>query len=164
MVKGDFMKKFLLIFVMLIICYLSNTPQLRVIEPMTWFNKPEYEENVTNLSFVRETNNVFYTPYSKEDFVQHDFLLHKASHVLFYSIFAYLLYMNLTIRKFKYITTWLIVTIFAITDEIHQYFVVGRSGRLYDVVLDSTAALLVLLVVYGCQTWRKKRENHMLKQ
>lgn len=155
------MKRILLIITVLTICYLSNTPELRVIEPATWFNTPEYEENVNDLSFVRETSNVFYTAYSKEELLQPDFLMHKLSHVLFYALFAYLLFINLTIRKFRYILTWLIVTIFAITDEIHQYFVVGRSGRLYDILLDSTSALIILLFVFGYQTWKKRSKKHV---
>lgn len=158
------MKKFSLIFIMLIICYLSNTPELRVVDPMTWFNTPEYEENVSNLNFVRETTNVFYTSYSKEDLKQHDFILHKASHVFFYSLFTYLLFVNLPIKKFKYTSTWLIVTIFAFSDEIHQYFVVGRSGRLYDILLDSFASFLILLLIYGYQKkkskWKSKQVAH----
>lgn len=142
---------------MLVICYLSNTPELRVIEPVTWFNGPQYEENVSDLSFVRETDNIFYTAYSKEDFKQPDFLMHKFSHVLFYSLFTYLLFINLTIKRMKHLLTWIIVTIFAITDEIHQYFVVGRSGRLYDILLDSSSAFVILFFIFLFQHWKKKR-------
>jgi VanZ family protein len=36
---------------------------------------------------------------------------------------------------------------FACLDEFVQYFVPGRSARLSDVILDTTAALLVMVVI-----------------
>jgi hypothetical protein len=42
---------------------------------------------------------------------------------------------------------WLFVTLYAASDEFHQHFVPGRTASVWDVLLDSTAAAVVLLVV-----------------
>ena len=42
---------------------------------------------------------------------------------------------------------WLIATVYAATDELHQLFVPGRSGQLSDVVLDGAGALAGLLIL-----------------
>lgn len=141
------MKKCLLLMVMVCIFYLSNTPGLQVANPETWFNEPRYEEEVTDLTFIKKTGGIFYTPYIKEDLHSPDFILHKLSHIFFYSLLTILLFINLRKTKTKYLLVWSIAILFAFTDEAHQYFVVGRSGRLYDVILDATASFLTLLLI-----------------
>ena len=42
---------------------------------------------------------------------------------------------------------WLIGTAYAVTDEIHQYFVPGRSCEVRDVVIDSCGVLVGALIV-----------------
>ena len=45
------------------------------------------------------------------------------------------------------ITAWLAGTLYAVTDEIHQFFVPGRSCELRDIVIDSCGVLAGVLVV-----------------
>jgi len=42
---------------------------------------------------------------------------------------------------------WCLTIIFAITDEYHQYYVPGRSARLFDVGIDSLGSLIGLLPI-----------------
>ena len=51
-----------------------------------------------------------------------------------------------------------ISVVYAITDEIHQTFVPGRSGEVFDVVID-TAGAATGMALYGLMGWirRKKR-------
>ena len=42
---------------------------------------------------------------------------------------------------------WILATIYAATDEVHQLFVPGRSGQLRDVLLDSTGAAVGILIL-----------------
>lgn len=49
-----------------------------------------------------------------------------------------------------YLSSWIIGTVYAATDELHQAFVPGRSCELRDVVIDSVgvaAGVLILLIV-----------------
>jgi len=45
-------------------------------------------------------------------------------------------------------------SLYAVTDEIHQLFVPGRSGELRDVMIDSIAAL----VGVGLCMWMMRRQ------
>lgn len=146
------MKKVWLLVTMLAIVYFSNTPSLKVSNPATWVNEPKYEQHVTSKDVFRK-NSVFFRPYKKE--IELEFILHKASHVTFYSLLTYLVWIN--VRR-KFLLTWGCVILFALTDEVHQYFVTGRSGRLWDVVLDSSASLLVLIGL-GIATIIQKRKK-----
>ncbi|CAM4125702.1 VanZ family protein [Lederbergia lenta] len=53
---------------------------------------------------------------------------------------------------------WLLTTIYAATDEIHQAFLPERTGSVMDVGLDSIGALLA---VCGMMYLKKKRLQHL---
>jgi VanZ family protein len=73
-----------------------------------------------------------------------DFLAHKAVHVLEYVIFYLLLY-----RATKsYSWSFLILLIYAISDEIHQSFVPGRSPKITDVIIDLGSGSLGALLIW----------------
>lgn len=149
------MKKVLLLLVAISIIYFSNTPNLEVSNVSTWINEPKFEKEVTNLNFITEINSDFYRMYGSVTHI--DFILHKVAHVIFYSMLTYLLFINLNLKKKKFLITWMLVTFFALTDEIHQFFVVGRSGRMADVILDSTASIIFLITLYLVKKLHKKR-------
>ena len=54
------------------------------------------------------------------------------------------------------IAAWLAGTLYAVTDEIHQFFVPGRSCELRDIVIDSCGVLAGVLVV-SLAIWSKNR-------
>ena len=45
------------------------------------------------------------------------------------------------------LAAWLFSTAYACTDELHQLFVPGRTGKLTDVLIDSSGVLLGVLIV-----------------
>jgi len=47
-----------------------------------------------------------------------------------------------------------VATLYAASDEIHQYFVPSREARFGDVMLDATGAALGLLVIWAFGRWR----------
>ncbi len=51
------------------------------------------------------------------------------------------------------LVSWLLTVLYAITDEIHQTFVPGRSGRVTDVLIDAAGAAVGVLVM----TWLHRR-------
>lgn len=52
---------------------------------------------------------------------------------------------------------WLLATLYAGTDELHQMFVDGRGPALLDVAIDSLGALCGAALVALCLTLRRKR-------
>lgn len=73
------------------------------------------------------------------------FPLRKMAHFFVYFVLAFLIMNALItfgIRKKTIIITSLICVFYAISDEVHQLFISGRSGQVSDVLLDSSAAIL----------------------
>lgn len=150
-----FLKRASLIIVALLIIYFSNTPGLQVANPSTWINAPRYVENLAFFDIFRE-DSAFYNPYSN---IWHlNFFLHKISHITFYSLLTYLLFINLRDFKGKYFIVWVFITIFAFSDEIHQFYIIGRSGRLLDIGLDSISSLITLLIIYVLSKYKKDKK------
>ena len=78
------------------------------------------------------------------------FITRKSAHFIGYMILGILasgliLYYG-NINK-KYLLAFLICVIYAISDEIHQLFVPGRSGQVRDVLIDSAGSLLGIILV-----------------
>ena len=84
--------------------------------------------------------------------LKEDFILRKIAHILEYAILTFLLIRGLRQEKLnirKIIIFSLIFAVFyALTDEYHQTFILGRQGTLRDVGIDSIGILLVSLVWY----------------
>lgn len=59
--------------------------------------------------------------------------------------------------KFIFIAI-LIAIIYGITDEIHQLFVIGRSGAVTDVILDTVGIFLAALFYYTYLQYRKYKQ------
>jgi VanZ family protein len=86
----------------------------------------------------------------------YDHIFRKSAHVTVYAILAGLLYAAVPHAGAKRApTAWLATALYAASDEWHQSFVPGRGPSLSDVLLDSTAALVALLVI----RWACKRSR-----
>ena len=73
-------------------------------------------------------------------------IIRKIAHLTEYAtggflVYALLLTFNLKPKK-QFILSWLFVFLYAITDEVHQLFVPGRTGRIVDVYIDTLGILL----------------------
>ena len=53
-------------------------------------------------------------------------------------------YLQKTLLSFLF--PWIIATVYAVTDEIHQYHVSGRYGTWSDVLIDSCGAVAGILI------------------
>lgn len=75
------------------------------------------------------------------------FVVRKAAHMSEYAILAMLLYAYFRAAGHKKSICWALLTAFlyACSDEFHQLFVPGRSGRWQDVCIDTSGAVLGLL-------------------
>jgi VanZ family protein len=93
-----------------------------------------------------------------------DYPVRKAAHMTEYAVFAVLLsldiyqYKNMKIKERKLepevlnrgncITAVIISAAYACTDEFHQLFVPGRAGLFTDVLIDTSGALIGVLITY----------------
>ena len=95
------------------------------------------------------------------------FLVRKAAHIFAYFVLGLLLYNALRThalsgRKIA-LASITIACVYALTDELHQVYVPGRSGEIRDVLIDTAAAALAVglcsLCVYLSRRWSEKRYN-----
>ena len=94
-----------------------------------------------------------------------DFVIRKLAHITEYFVLYFLLFRALkntsSLTSWKLLTTCLIITfLYAITDEYHQTFVSGRSGKSTDIGFDTTGGVIGLLFFYKliCFLPKKIRE------
>ncbi len=87
-------------------------------------------------------------------------LVRKSAHFFAYCVLGVLL--TLTVRTYdvRWRKTILIAVAiacaYAISDEVHQLMVDGRSGQVSDVLLDTVAATAGAFAAYGVHRFRKK--------
>lgn len=77
----------------------------------------------------------------------------KAAHMTEYAVLSILLYLwlerwQLQIYK-RSIMAMFMSMLYAVSDEVHQLFVRGRAGSVRDVIIDSTGAVLGVLIFIG---------------
>lgn len=79
----------------------------------------------------------------------------KSAHVTVYAILAWLWWRALTPHR---AVAWPILglafsltVLYGISDEVHQLYIPGRNGRLYDILFDASGALAMILLIrwYG---------------
>lgn len=92
----------------------------------------------------------------EEIVIKYDVVLRKCTHFCIYLVGGVLLYcMYFSLNKLinnglVYIKVYSVITgsLYAISDELHQYFVPGRSGEIKDVLLDSSGVITGLFLVW----------------
>ena len=79
-----------------------------------------------------------------------DFAVRKSAHFLEHLVFSLLIYSacreNYSISRSILMAVGLVFC-YACTDEIHQLFIPGRSGRFRDVMIDTSGGATAMLVV-----------------
>ncbi len=105
----------------------------RAIIPVVY---PDYEQKTP------ETQREYY------DSIQH--VVRKAAHFTEYAILGALLRLCLESwfgrKKWVFPSAWAAGTLYAVTDELHQLMIIGRSGQWTDVLLDSAGVLTGVLI------------------
>ena len=95
-------------------------------------------------------------------------VIRKIAHFSIYTLGGILIFSSVNLHnikpKNKVLISWTIGTVYAITDEIHQLFVLGRSGEIRDVCIDSlgviTGIIILLLTIKVIDNIRnRKKEN-----
>lgn len=93
------------------------------------------------------------------------FWIRKGAHMGVYFVLAILIYRAVCCYMQKsgreYGLSFLICAVYSVSDELHQYFVPGRSCELRDILIDSCgalAALLLLLLLHRIS--QRRRQEH----
>lgn len=111
------------------------------------------------------------TPEMQEEFVENIiFWVRKGAHMGLYFILFLLVFQAVcawiknfqlktdsfmmsdsAVMRNRYIISIGIVAAYSITDELHQYFIPGRSCELRDVLVDSAGAFIALIIVFAAE-------------
>lgn len=79
-------------------------------------------------------------------------LVRKSAHIFMYFVLGILIYLALQGHRFSNIRliiySILSAFVYAVTDEIHQMFVPGRSGEVRDIMIDTIGASIGILICY----------------
>ena len=82
--------------------------------------------------------------------------IRMCAHFAEFAVLGLLLFLCLKGVRHIVSMPWIVGTIYAVTDEIHQYFVPGRACELTDVIIDSIGvvcgimiALIIALLMRG---------------
>jgi vanZ family protein len=82
------------------------------------------------------------------------FLVRKGAHIFAYFVLGILTFNALwrvDLSKFKFnhpaMLSIIVCALYAASDEFHQLFIIGRSGELRDVMIDSCAAMVGVFII-----------------
>lgn len=102
---------------------------------------------------------------STEAFSFLEFIIRKCAHMFVYFILSILtMLLMFTYEtcplRFKSFISLLVSFLYACSDELHQFFVGGRSASFRDVLIDSTGACIGILLTLIIYTLIKKAQRH----
>ena len=96
-------------------------------------------------------------------YISVDRAIRKTAHFCEYALLGLLAF--LLLRNYGlciWWLAWLLTTLYAVTDEVHQLFLNGRSGQLSDVLLDSFGAFCGVMLIRLTDYLR--RDKHVSDQ
>ena len=88
-------------------------------------------------------------------------VVRKLAHVCEYALLGFLVYQLL--QTYHLQKRWLPILLcvaYAVTDEVHQYFVPARSGRATDVLIDAIGVFCGVYATDVIRILRRKRKEH----
>ena len=77
-----------------------------------------------------------------------EYIIRKCAHMTEYAILAFLIYKTIVHIEKSLVKSFIFTFLYACTDEFHQLFIAGRAGQFRDVCIDSTGALIMILIIY----------------
>lgn len=90
-----------------------------------------------------------------------DFIARKLAHVTLFFVLAFFALKVVRHWRWEYLAAWVFAAVYGMTDEWHQLYVPGRSGKAGDVIIDAAGALILIAVVY---LWDRKHKNARTQQ
>lgn len=88
--------------------------------------------------------------------IVNSFLIRKLAHFLLFFLLEMLVYFS--IRSIKY--SFIFVSLYAVLDEVHQYFVPGRSCELRDMIIDISGCVLAIIIIRLGRYFNDKRTKN----
>ena len=84
------------------------------------------------------------------------FVVRKGAHFTEYLLLGVSLFLTVQDlwKRASFWIPWAVGTLYAVTDEVHQYFVPGRSCELRDVLIDACGVLAGVAIVW---VWRRRK-------
>ncbi len=65
---------------------------------------------------------------------------------------------DIKIKKY-WLLSWILGTLYAVSDEIHQLFISGRSGQISDVMIDGTGVIIGIFIYHCMKVFIEKYKN-----
>jgi VanZ family protein len=99
-------------------------------------------------------------------------IVRKCAHLTEFAILGILLLRGLqkqssgSLRDWRWSRTgqaWLLVVLYASSDEFHQIFVPNRQASVVDVLIDSTGAAIGLMLAWAFSYWLRSRKESPLE-
>lgn len=110
--------------------------------------------------FSELLNNINITP----DIEMLHILIRKCAHMTEYALLSITAIWALYGIKRKIIFGYVIAVIYAVTDELHQLYVPGRSGNITDVFIDAFGALIGIMVYVIIKRLCNSKRNSKINQ
>lgn len=131
-------------------------------------NEVAIDSSSTSVNFIRLILKIFNCNVTENVLELLQPVIRKMAHFVLYTLGGILVYnmcLQLGVKKTKK-KSFCIGMFYAITDEIHQLFVEGRSGEIRDVIIDSTGVVLgiiilsfIIYIVEEMKSGTKKKES-----
>jgi len=106
-------------------------------------------------------------PENQEQLDKIETVIRKLAHYFIYLIGGILIYTHLNLYNTKtgnkIAISQTIGSFYAISDEFHQTFVMGRSGEIRDVIIDSAGVITGILIITLIIKIRRKENNERIK-
>lgn len=77
-------------------------------------------------------------------------IIRKLAHFTEYFILGILVYNLISSYNKRTYMALIICILYAISDEVHQIFVPGRSCQMYDILIDSLGSLVGIFLIFVC--------------
>ncbi|MCI9560115.1 MAG: VanZ family protein [Lachnospiraceae bacterium] len=124
----------------------------------------------TIADFIQRLGGLSWSQERKQAFVEAiDFYVRKAAHGTEYAILGGM--WMAVFRSFGKILSrsgrfsWIYGTLYAISDEIHQYFVPGRACQVRDMLIDSAGVLVGVFSYFVCaKLWKVWKNGRKLEK
>lgn len=88
-------------------------------------------------------------------------VLRNFAHFFLFAILGVTVTMLFDEYKWKWYAVMLFCILYAISDEVHQHFIPGRSPRLTDVLIDTAGSAFGCALTYGAKyIFRRKQKGN----
>ena len=111
------------------------------------------QASMSNTSrFIRPFLNFLFPNAPEETLITYHGYIRKLAHVTEYAILAFWAFRafkdsSITLlRRFWFVFAFLVAFLIALIDETNQSYIASRTGSIYDVLLDASGALMMVIV------------------